>query len=129
MKEITIIVISLLLVIMGSNISQAYLAQTGDELIKDIEELKVEIEKAQNTNENSSKELADTIYEKWQKIEKGWSIIIIHDELDKIELSLIAMKTCIEEQEYSKSIEEVEKASFLLEHIQDKEKLDFKNIF
>ena len=124
-----IIVISLLLVIMGSNISQAYLAQTGDELIKDIEELKVEIEKAQNTNENSSKELADTIYEKWQKIEKGWSIIIIHDELDKIELSLIAMKTCIEEQEYSKSIEEVEKASFLLEHIQDKEKLDFKNIF
>lgn len=129
MKEIMIIVISLLLVIMGSNISQAYLAQTGDELIKDIEELKVEIEKAQNTNENSSKELADTIYEKWQKIEKGWSIIIIHDELDKIELSLIAMKTCIEEQEYSKSIEEVEKASFLLEHIQDKEKLDFKNIF
>ena len=129
MKETTIIVISLLLVIMGSNISQAYLAQTGDELIKDIEELKVEIEKAQNTNENSSKELADTIYEKWQKIEKGWSIIIIHDELDKIELSLIAMKTCIEEQEYSKSIEEVEKASFLLEHIQDKEKIDFKNIF
>ena len=129
MKEIMIILISLLLVIMGSNISQAYLAQTGDELIKDIEELKVEIEKAQNTNENSSKELADTIYEKWQKIEKGWSIIIIHDELDKIELSLIAMKTCIEEQEYSKSIEEVEKASFLLEHIQDKEKLDFKNIF
>ena len=58
MKEILIIVISILIVIVGANISQGYLNQTSDELTKDIEILREEIKKAQNSEQNNSEELA-----------------------------------------------------------------------
>lgn len=128
MKEILIIIISILLVIVGSNISQGYLNKTSDELIQNIDILREEIKKAQNSEDNISKELSEDIYNKWQEIEKNWSIIVIHNELDLIELALVSMKTCIEEKEYSEAIKELEKSSYLLEHIKDNEKLELKNI-
>ena len=128
MKEILIIVISILLVIVGSNVSQGYLKQTSNELIQDIEMLKEEIKKAQNLEENTSKELAESIYSKWENIEKGWSIIVIHNELDLIELALVSMKTYIEENEYAEAIKELEKSNYLIEHIYANEKLELKNI-
>lgn len=128
MKEILIIVICILLVVVGSNISQGYLNQTGDELIEDIEILREEIKKAQNSEENTSKELAKDLYSKWEKVEKNWSIIVIHNELDLIELALVSMKTCIEENEYNEAIKELEKSNYLIEHIKDNEKLELKNI-
>lgn len=129
MKEITIIIISILIVVIGSNISLGYLQKTGNELIEDLEQLKVEIKKAQNSEENDSMNLANNIYNKWQKIEEKWSIIIPHNELDLIQVSLIVLKTNIEENDYEKSIEELEKCSFLLENMQEKEKIRLNNIF
>ncbi len=128
MKEILIIVISILIVIVGANISQGYLNQTSDELTNDIEILREEIKKAQNSEQNNSEELAKDIYDKWEKIEKNWSIMVMHNELDLIELAIVSMKTCIEENEYSEAIKELEKSSYLLEHIKDREKLALKNI-
>ena len=128
MKEIIIIIVSLSIVIIGSNISQAYLNTTGNELIEELEELKIEIEKAQNSEENNSKDLANTIYEKWEEVEEKWSIIITHNELDLIQVALIGMKSYIEENKYEDAMEELEKSSFLIEHIQQKEKLALKNV-
>lgn len=129
MKEILIIIISVALVCTGAYISQSYLTKTSDGLVNSIEDLKAEIEKAQNLEENDSIILANNIYNEWKEIEEKWSIIISHGELDLIEVSLIGMKSCIEEEEYSRSMEELEKSIYLLEHIKDKEKLDLKNIF
>lgn len=128
MKEILIIVISILLVVVGSNISQGYLNRTGDELIEDIDILREEIKKAQNSEKNDSEELAKDLYSKWEKVEKNWSIIVMHNELDLIELALVSMKTCIEENEYNEAIKELEKSNYLIEHIKDNEKLELKNI-
>lgn len=128
MKEILIIVISILIVIVGANISQGYLNKTSDELIQNIETLREEIKKAQISEDNNSKELVEDIYHKWKGIEKNWSIIVIHNELDLIELALVSMKTCIEEKEYNEAMKELEKSSYLIEHIKDNEKLELKNI-
>mgnify|MGYP004494918687 CR=1 FL=1 len=129
MKEIIIIIISVALVWTGAYVSQNYLTKTSDELVNNIEDLKIEIQKAKKEEDSESIALADDIYNKWKEIEEKWSIIITHDELDLIEISLIGMKTCIEEKQYAKSIEELEKSIYLLEHIKDKEKFDLKNIF
>lgn len=129
MKEIAIMIICIIMVIVGANFSLDYLSNTGKTLIDDLNELKIEIEKAKNSEENNAKELADNIYAQWEDLEKGWSIIVVHNELDLIQLSLTGMKSYISEGKYSESIEELEKSIFLLEHIQDKEKLDLKNVF
>lgn len=128
MKEILIIIISILIVIVGASISQGYLNKTSDELIQNIDILREEIKKAQNSEENTSKELAKDLYSKWEKVEKNWSIIVIHNELDLIELALVSMKTYIEENEYNEAIKELEKSNYLIEHIKDNEKLELKNI-
>lgn len=129
MKEIIIIIICIIMVIVGANFSLNYLSNTGKALIDDLNELKIEIQKAKNSEENRAEKLADSIYAKWQDIERGWSIIVVHNELDLIQLSLTGMKSYISEGKYSESIEELEKSTFLLEHVQDKEKLDLKNVF
>lgn len=129
MKEIFIIIICIALVIAGGSVSQAYLNESSKILVDELDILTEQIKKAQKNEKNNSEELAENIYEKWEEIEDKWSIIIMHDELDLIELSLIAMKTGIKEQEYERSVEEVEKSKFLLEHITEKEKFKLKNVF
>lgn len=129
MKEILIIIISVALVCTGAYISQNYLNKTSDDLVSNIKDLKIEIGKAKEKEENDSIALSENIYEKWKELEEKWSIIIIHDELDLIELSLVGMKTYIEEGQYVDAQEELEKATFLLEHIKEREKLALKNVF
>lgn len=129
MKEFVIIIVSLVLVFAGASVSQAYLEESSKDLIGELEVLREEIKKAQSDEENNSEELANEISEKWEETEDKWSLITMHEELDLIELSLIAMEIAIQEQEYERSIEELEKSKFLLEHITEKEKFKLKNVF
>ena len=129
MKEFLIIIVSLVLVFTGASVSQAYLDESSKHLIGELEVLREEIKKAQSNEENNSEELANQISEKWEETEDKWSLIIMHEELDLIELSLIAMKIGIEEEEYERSMEELEKSKFLLQHITEKEKFKLKNVF
>lgn len=128
MKEIVIVIISIALVCTGAVISQNYLNKTSDELVGEIENLRVEIQKAKLNQENSSVALSENIYDKWKAIEKKWSLIIMHAETDQIELALIGMDANIKEEEYEKAQEELEKSIFLLQHIKEKEALALENV-
>lgn len=119
MKEIVIIVISLILVVTGSLFSLNLVEKTSNELIANIE----------NLEENMTKELADEVYKMWQKIDDKWSIIVSHNDLDLIELSLIKAKSCIEKNDYIGSAEELQKSKFLIKNISEKQKFKLKNIF
>ena len=55
--------------------------------------------------------------------------MVLHSELDLIETSFVKMKAQIEEGELNKSMEEIETGIFLVDHINEKEKLCLKNIF
>lgn len=128
MKEITIIIISLILVFVGSYVSQSYIESSTYDLQQEIDSLKNEIESAKIGRENKSKELAESIYEKWEQTEEKWSIVVMHSELDAIKLALTGMKTYVEEEQYTEGLEELEKAEFLIGHIKEKEKVVLKNI-
>lgn len=128
MKEVTIIIISLILVFVGSYVSQSYIEKTTYDLQGQIDGLKKKIENAKEGKENDVKELANNIYEKWEQTEEKWSIVVTHSELDAIKLALTGMKTYIEEGQYADGLEELEKAEFLIGHIKEKEKVVLKNI-
>ena len=128
MKEILTVLVSIVLVCTGAVISQNYLNKTSDELVGEIENLRAEIQKAKLDENNTSIKLSEDIYDKWKNIEKKWSLIVIHTELDQIELSLIGMNADIKEKEYEKAMEELEKSVFLLQHIKEKERLALKNV-
>ena len=129
-KETLIIIIIVLIIIIGDIGIQNYITKTSDELALQLEELKQKLETLEEgKNTEELKELSSKIYEDWEKINKKWSIIVIHSELDTIELALIGVKSTIEANELQDTLQEIEKSIFLVEHIKEKEKLKLKNIF
>lgn len=130
MKQISIIIVVLILIFVGSYISQGYIKTTSNQLVSKINELQEELQKSIETNDNKkSVELAGDIMNEWDEIEKKWSIVVLHNELDNIELALIGMKSHIETEQYADGMEELEKSKFLLEHLTQREKFSLKNIF
>ena len=130
MKEICIIIVILVLIIGTAIWVQSYLNNTTEYLLKDLKILEKElISSKEDNNRGNIVKKGNERRNKWNKIENGWAIIILHDELDMIETSLIKMSANIEYGTISDSIEELENLIFLVEHISDKEEFNLKNIF
>jgi len=130
MKEITIIIIILVIIFGGAIYTKNFLNKTSEEIISKLDELKEKIVIAKENDERQNvKELSNEIYEKWEEIDKSWSILVFHEELDTIQISLTKMKAQIEEGELEESLEELETTKFLINHIKEKEKFNLKNVF
>lgn len=130
MRETIIIIIVLILILSSSYGIQKYLNRTADELLEMLKNLKEEaIKTKENDNRKELIKQSQKIADKWDKTENIWAIIILHDELDLIETSLTKMNSSIKHGEIVESLEELENAIFLINHIKQKEKFSLKNIF
>ena len=128
MKEIIIIIIILIIIFTGAMYTQKYLNDTTNILVSKLEDLKNNIEH-KSTEENELKEKADEIYGEWENTNEKWSVIVLHDEIDLIETSLIKMKSKIQTGKIEDSMEDIDTSIFLVNHIKEKEKTNLKNIF
>lgn len=126
-RDVFIITIIIILVIIGTIFTHNLLGENTDLLLKDLEKLE------KNINENTQKEEIDKnaseIYSKWREISEKWSIIVDHQEIDLIEKALISVKSTIETEEYSRSLQKIQESKYLIGHIKEKEELNIKNIF
>ncbi len=128
MRE-TIIILSILIIIfVGACITQKFLNNTADLLVSKLEDLKSGIEE-DKIDEKEMIEKTDEIYSEWEEINERWSVIVLHDEIDLIETSLIRMKSKIKTGEVQESMEDLDTSIFLIKHIKEKEKTNLKNIF
>ena len=128
MRDILIILAILLIIILGTLLINTYLNNTTQPLINNLEEIKNNIENHQ-ISEAELADKIDKIYKDWSNINLTWSNIILHEEIDSIETSLIKAKTKIKIGEFEESIEDIETTIFLVNHIREKEKTNLKNIF
>lgn len=129
MKDTIIIFVILIIILSGAIYTYKYLDKTTGELSNNLEDLKEEIKIAMETeNRDKIRGRVNDIYQKWEKTESNWAIIVLHDELDQIETSFTKMKSEIEDGELEKSLEELETSVFLVNHIKEKEKFCLKNI-
>ena len=129
-KESIIIIAVIILVIAASIISQNYLKQSSDMLLGKLETLKTEIQNAKQTGalENAIG-LSENVLNNWEEINKNWSMLVVHEELDLIELSLIGVKASVESGSAEDALQEIDKSLFLVGHIKEKESFKIKNIF
>lgn len=128
MKEIIIIIAILIIIFCGAIYTQRFLNNTSDLLVSKLEELKNGIEENSITIEEM-KNKSDEIYGEWEDINEKWSVIVLHDEIDLIETSLIRMKSKIKTHNIDESMEDLDTSIFLVKHIKEKEKTNLKNIF
>ena len=86
----------------------------------------------ENINDDNKKNISDTITDienNWNSFQEKLAYYIEHDELEKVETQIWAMKGFCEIGKYDEVVPELDKCVFILEHIQDKTKLNVKNIF
>lgn len=126
MREIIIIIIVIVLVSLGSIFTQKYLEKTSDELTAKLEELKDEIK---GENFETADSISNEVLAKWQKIKNNWSMVVVHEELDNIELAMLGVKGSVDAKDSEDGLVEIEKSIFLVSHIKEKEAFKIKNIF
>ncbi len=127
MKQIIIMIVILLIIFTGAWYIQKFLDDTSYELVNELEDLKTGLE--ENEKEEKLREKSNEVYGQWKNISERWSVIVLHDELDLIETSIIKVKSKIEVGNLDESKEDVDTSIFLLKHIAEKEKTSLKNIF
>lgn len=125
-KEIIIIITVITLVISFDIISNNYTKSAVEELSKELNILRIYI---LEENKVQSKERMEIIKDKWAQKYNVLAFYIEHDELEKVETELVRLAADIDVEEYKHCINELNTTIFILEHIQQKEKLDIKSIF
>lgn len=127
-KELIICIIVIGVVVIGNMLTQNYTKQSSKNINIQLSELKGEISKQEKDDERI-KEKIDKIQTSWDDMQETLAFYIEHDELEKVETQLFLLKGQIEAKAYIDTFAEIEKCTFILEHIEDKTALDIKNIF
>jgi len=130
-KEIIIIIVILVIILSLNYITQNYTKYCVSEISSELNNLREKINNQIDTEEipeelNNS---INSIHNKWDEMYKKLAYYIEHDELEKVETCLTNVRSNIETEELEYSIENLDNCIFILEHIQDKEKLSLANIF
>ena len=103
----------------------------------DLEPSQEEIEKNNKKEAKESEKIdkttiqgeIDNLESTWNEFQEKLAYYIEHDELEKVETQIYAIKGFCEIEKYDEILTEAEKCSFILKHIGEKTKLSVKNIF
>ena len=107
-----------------------HLSNTTSEFVNKLEELKEKsVEAKESDDRKEVKNTMEKVEDKWKKLSKIWSTVIVHQEIDNIEQAIIRAKSYINDGKLEDAIPEIETAIFFAEHINEREKLKLKNIF
>lgn len=145
-KEIIIIIVIIILIITAHVVTQNYTKNSFAEINNKLDEIRdlgkeiQENEKAKESGQNvldediqdKKKELSkkiENMQNEWKKVNKITAFYIEHDELEKVNASMIKFKSYFELEEYSEAIPELEDCKYILNHIKEKEAMQFINLF
>lgn len=130
-KELIICILIIALIIITNVVTQNYTKECVALMNQKLDILKEE-SLNENINDDNKKNISDTIKDiedNWNVFQEKLAYYIEHDELEKVETQIWAMKGFCEIGKYDEVVPELDKCVFILEHIQDKTKLNVKNIF
>lgn len=125
-KEIAIIIIILIGVVIGNVITQNYTKKCIEEITAKLESYK---EKIIGGEEEKLQGEIEKIKSSWNNMQEKLAFYIEHDELEKVETQLFMIEGNTVSGLYKEIVAELDKCTFILEHIGDKTTLNVKNIF
>jgi hypothetical protein len=125
LRTLTTIFTIVVLLLGGSFTSYRYIQSTAQTLGSQL----ATVEQSISTQvwAAAQKEL-NTTQQHWDKSKPWWSILLDHQEIDKIDISLKRLDKYIVTQNVPLSLGEVAALEQLIEHIADTEKLNLRNI-
>lgn len=128
-KELIICILIIAIIIITNVITQNFTKECVSQMNERLDILKeASLEEAEIKEESIVAEIQN-IENKWNEFQEKLAFYIEHDELEKVETQIFAIKGFAEMKKYDEIVPELEKCTFILEHIQDKTKLNVKNVF
>lgn len=126
LKEYVIIVVILIIVfaincITGKNLESS-IRWMRDGIIS------IENKMSENDEEGAKNEFYE-LEDKWKKETDKLSFFVEHNELEKVSDDIAIVEANFNTKDNDKIIETISELKFMLEHIEDKNKLKWKNIF
>ena len=131
-KELIIVIIIVIAIIIIDTITQNYTRNSFEKINNELEKIKEIINKIDDQEKNSQQELQEkikTMEEDWKIINRKTAFYIEHEELEKVNASMIKFKSYIQLEEYTEAIPELENCKYILDHIREKEKMQIINLF
>lgn len=125
-KEIIVSAIILIAIIVLNICVSQHIDKKMNCVVEKLSELKEELE-VQNFDESQKK--IDEIDEYWKSSENTLSFFIEHDELEKVITEFTSLKAYIKLKNNEDAIETLDKMTFIINHIEEKDDLKLKNIF
>ena len=130
-KELVICLFIIASIVITNIVTQNYTKDCVSQMHQKLDVLK-EISLNDNLNDNDKEKVKNNITNienTWNGFQEKLAYYIEHDELEKVETQIWSMKGFSEIGKYDEIVSELEKCVFILEHIEDKTKLNVKNIF
>lgn len=129
-KEMIICLFIVIVIIIGNIITQNYTIESVKELSDSLTELKTKLEeKENNISDDNIKGKIQEIEDNWKSRHERLAYYIEHDELEKVETNITALKSFIITNEYAEAVSELDKSVFVLKHIEDKYAFNLQNVF
>lgn len=125
MKPIVIILSVLIVILVGSYVFYNYIETSSSFIDKELRVLDTDI---RNSKWNSASSGILIVENKWDKMKDRWALLIDHQEIDNINISMSKIKQYIEAKDAVDSLAEISALKLLFEHIPEKESLSVKNI-
>ena len=125
MKVIIMITVILVIIFAGSAMASSYLNDTSSSFGQELNILEHNIRDGKWYDAQAQ---ITSLEDKWKGIKDGWAMLLDHQEIDNIELTLSRLKEYVKNSNTSDSLAEVSALKMLFEHIPEKEAVSLKNI-
>jgi len=128
-KEISIIVIIIILIVGANFFMENYLDKTSKEITPKLEEVATSLMQKDNVDFEQVKQTISDVEDKWYQLEKIWMLILLHSDLDSVDRTFKNLFASLEIEDSGRAYMYVKELQFLIEYISKKDEFSLKNIF
>lgn len=125
-KELIICTVIIIIIVTLDIFLQNSTKNSTTEIEEILSEIKESVENKDTTKQNDKLNLLD---QTWEDKHNKLAYYIEHDELEKVDSSIVKVRYFLENGDIPSAIAELETGKFVLKHIEDKYKFNFQNIF
>ena len=125
-KELIICTVIIIIIVTLDIFLQNYTKNSTTEIEEILSEIKESVENKDTSKQNDKLNLLD---QTWEDKHNKLAYYIEHDELEKVDSSIVKVRYFLENGDIASAIAELETGKFVLKHIEDKYKFNFQNIF
>lgn len=127
-KEIIISLVIIIGIFILNNVTENYTKDSLEIMSKKFVEVREELLEDEHKKEPLIKK-SEELISNWNSRSQALAYYIEHDELEKVDTYLVALKSNIESEDYEQAVENLDICVYIIEHIDDKEAFLLKNIF